>query len=206
MKALNLERLKFGYLTVLQRNPDKSPRSYWDCICYCGNTTTVSGRHLTSGNTKSCGCMRYNGVSHMKHGGKNHPLYATWCMMKQRCSNPKNISYPHYGGRGISVCEEWEKDFSAFLNWAIANGWAQGLSLDRIDNNKGYSPENCRWATQKEQCNNKRNNIKASFAGTTKTLTEWAESIGVSPKTLISAAHRGENPNDVVARFIKGGK
>lgn len=121
---------------------------------------------------------------HYKHGGKGTKLYEIWCSMKARCYNPNLKVYRHYGGRGISVCEEWLHDFVPFEKWAVANGYKEDLSLDRIDNNKGYSPDNCRWATRVQQANNQRTTIKIAYNGETKTLHEWAVVLGIKPATL----------------------
>ena len=121
---------------------------------------------------------------HYKHGGKGTKLYEVWCCMKARCYNPTSKSYSRYGGRGISVCNEWKESFIAFRNWAYENGYKQGLSLDRIDNNGNYKPSNCRWATMKEQANNQNHSLKIEYKRETKSLTEWAEVLGIKQHTL----------------------
>ena len=121
---------------------------------------------------------------HYKHGGKGTKLYEVWCAMKARCNNPKLKVYPHYGGRGITVCEEWLHDFEQFEKWAVANGYKENLSIDRIDNDKGYSPDNCRWATKEQQANNQRTTLTVEYNGVTKTLHEWAKVLEIKPHTL----------------------
>lgn len=121
---------------------------------------------------------------HYKHGGKGTKLYEVWCTMRRRCNCPKVQSYKHYGGRGIKVCEEWQDDFLVFQKWAISNGYQEGLTLDRIDNNGNYEPSNCRWATMKVQANNQRTTLKIEYKGLTKTLHEWADFLGLKPNTL----------------------
>lgn len=119
-----------------------------------------------------------------KHGGKGTKLYEVWYSMRRRCNCPKSSNYKHYGGRGIKVCEEWNTDFSIFQKWAFDNGYVEGLSIDRIDNNGNYEPLNCRWATLKEQANNQRNTLKIEYKGTTKTLHQWADCLGIKACTL----------------------
>jgi hypothetical protein len=127
---------------------------------------------------------------HYKHGGKGTKLYEVWYSMKKRCESPSLASYKYYGGRGISVCDEWKKDFTTFRNWAYENGYMEGLSLDRIDNNGNYEPSNCRWATMKEQANNQNHTLKIEYKGQTKTLTEWAEFLGIKRHTLYHRIYR----------------
>lgn len=117
------------------------------------------------------------------HGLSRDRLYGVWSTMKSRCSNPKNRKFYRYGGRGITVCEEWQT-FEPFYEWAMANGYSDNLSIDRIDNNGNYCPENCRWATNQEQANNTSKTIKIEFNGETKTLSEWADSIGINRECL----------------------
>ena len=121
---------------------------------------------------------------HYKHGGKGTKLYEVWCSMKRRCELPSLASYKYYGGRGISVSAEWKESFIAFRNWAYENGYKEGLSLDRIDNNGNYEPSNCRWVTMKEQANNQNHTLKIEYKGEVKTLTEWAELLGIKRHTL----------------------
>lgn len=127
------------------------------CICSCGNIKTVRYEALVSGMTQSCGCLRDEIAKKInrKHGLYKKRIFTVWQGMKQRCLNKNKESYPRYGGRGITVCDEWIHSVDAFYNWAIANGYNDNLTIDRIDNDKGYYPENCQWVTSQE------NSIKA---------------------------------------------
>ncbi len=147
---------KFGRLTVLRFvGINASHKATWLCECDCGNTVVVDGKSMRSGNTKSCGCFRREDVTRRKrtHGRSYSKLHFVWCSMRQRCTNNRCKDYPNYGGRGITICERWSK-FENFL--ADMGEKSEGLSLDREDNNGNYSPENCRWATIKQQNSNKR--------------------------------------------------
>ena len=163
MKRLNLIGQCFGRLTVIEKGEETSSgQSMWICKCECGKKTKpIFGANLTRGHTKSCGCLR------TKHNKHNTRLYEVWRGMKKRCYCTSDQAYKNYGGRGISVCEEWRDNFQAFYGWAMANGYnpsaKQGeCTLDRIDVNGNYEPSNCRWVTMKVQQNNRRNNKKES--------------------------------------------
>ena len=129
-------------------------------------------------------CLMGSANPNYKHGLSKTPLFRTWSNAKSRCYDENSKPFKDYGGRGITVCAEWRNDFHAFYDWAMESGYKRGLTLDRIDNDKGYSPDNCRWSTVKEQANNRRSCRKIEFCGETKTISEWAESIGVRRDTL----------------------
>ena len=181
MRLLDLTGKRFGRLTVVSRAENsKSGKTRWHCKCDCGNECVVHGDSLKSGNTKSCGCVRreYNHNKATTHGMSGTPLFAVWWAMISRCKNPNNKSYKNYGGRGIRVCDEWTHS-SKFFEWAIKNGYAEGLTIERIDVNRGYEPNNCKWIPKEEQARNKTNNRMIEINGERKCLAQWCEEYSV---------------------------
>lgn len=186
-KLIDLTGQRFGRLTVIGRSSTgKCHNVYWDCQCSCGKKVTVRGDHLREGTIKSCGCLvlEISSEKATTHGKSHSRLYNTWLFMRRRCGNCNDQAYPRYGGRGIEVCDEWKANFQSFYDWAISNGYRPELSIDRIDNDKGYSPENCRWATSSEQARNRRSNHLITFAGETHSMIEWAEIVDIPLNVL----------------------
>ena len=163
MKLVDLTGQRFGRLVVLRRADNIGRQTAWLCKCDCGNESIVLGYALRRGTIQSCGCGRNEAarergkVNARKHGGIGTRLYSIWRGMKLRCYNPKAKAYHRYGGRGITLCDEWRHDFATFRDWALNNGYADNLTIDRINNDRGYSPENCRWITMKAQADNRSN-------------------------------------------------
>ena len=187
-KFIDLTGQKFNKLTVIKKNNNntKDGNALWECVCDCGKTVVVCGKEIRSGHTKSCGCLRKEQVRecHKTHGKSNTKLFSVWQSMLKRCYRKYNKDYSNYGGRGITVCREWQNDFQAFYDWALANGYRDDLTIDRIDVNGNYEPLNCRWITQKEQCNNRRTNSFITYEGRTQTIQQWADELGINRQTL----------------------
>lgn len=198
---IDLTGQRFGRWTVIARGSNASDgAARWRCRCDCGKEHIVRGRDLRAGVSKSCGCLQKDNARQlaMKYESCDMRLYRIWCAMRKRCNNPKHQYYYVYGGRGISVCAEWESDFGAFQRWSIANGYSPELTIDRIDNQKGYSPENCRWADAKTQANNHRNNIMLTLDGETLTLAQWSEKIDINYETLLSRYKSGWTVEEIL--------
>ena len=183
LKQRNLIGKKFGKLTVIEMcgNNGKGTHYKSKVKCECGKIYKVNDTELING--RRTGCRSCNSYL-KKHGKTNTKLFNVWQSMKQRCYYKSNKEYKNYGGRGIKMCEEWKNDFMQFYNWSINSGYKKGLTIDRIDVNGNYEPNNCRWATQLEQANNKRNNILITYKGITDTLPNWARKTGIQRSCL----------------------
>lgn len=216
-KAKDLTGMKFGRLTVIKRAANSwDGKPMWECSCECGNNCVIYGSALTSGNTKSCGCYRKELPKKTKyvHGGERRAghdrLYGVWNMMKQRCYCKTNRSYNNYGGRGIEVCDEWRYSYAAFRLWALANGYndnaeSRKCTIDRIDNNGNYCPDNCRWVDARQQANNTRNNHFLTFNGETLSVAEWARKTGINRATILNRISRGWTIEDTLTYKVKRG-
>ena len=182
---IDLSGRVFGRLKVLRRAENSKGRVAFRCACECGNIVVVTSHALMTGNTSSCGCIHSEQLIHRntKHGERFTKLYTIWLNMKQRCNSAKP-RYKAWHGRGIKVCPEWDKSFLAFKTWACANGYKDGLTIDRVDVNGDYCPENCRWISKREQSWNKTNTRYFEYKGTKKCLSEWSAVTGISLATL----------------------
>lgn len=177
----DLTNKRFGKLLVVENtNKKRNKKTIWLCKCDCGNYKEVQVDNLTSGHTKSCGCLNGKGY---KHNLKNTRLYYIWSCMKQRCYNENHKQYKDYGQRGIKICNEWH-EFINFYNWAINNDYQDNLTIDRINNNGNYEPDNCRWVNMKIQSNNRRSNHIIEYKNETHTLKEWCDILKLNYKTI----------------------
>ncbi len=202
-KKIDLTGQRYGRLVVLHEAPkDGRAHSRWVCQCDCGNTFVTSTPNLRNGDTQSCGCLRKERASetHKMHGDAKSVLYKRWKAMRKRCYNPNNADYPHYGGRGIRVCDEWQ-NYVNFREWAIQNGYTDDnskyLSLDRINVDGDYSPDNCRFVSMKVQCNNRTNNKRILIDGQSYTISELADKMNLKYTTLYARLRRDINKKDL---------
>lgn len=191
----NLTGEKFGRLTVIgvSRKVESGNREryYWRCKCDCGNEKEVRTDCLTSGLVKSCGCLKkeqdkINLTKYHKHKLSHTKLWYTYYDMKSRCYDKTDKRYSDYGGREIEICPEWLENFEDFVSWSLENGFDDNLQIDRIDNNSGYSPQNCRWISIKENCRNRRSNVMIEYQGKMITLVELSEILNIPYKTAYS--------------------
>lgn len=198
---------KFGKLTVISFSRDVKSgnryRKYWNCICECGNHKEVRLDSLTSGNVKSCGCLHKEiSYKNLTPGSPKYEvidkrLRGIWAGMKRRCLDEKDSSFSRYGGRGITICNDW-LDFNKFAKWALSNGYKKDLTIDRIDNNKGYEPTNCRWITNREQSLNRRSNVIVEYKDKSITLKELSEITGLDYSCLNARYKRGLKGEDLI--------
>lgn len=184
-KFIDITGQKFNMLTVISR-AENAPNGVarWNCVCDCGNKTVVRGANLKNGAVKSCGCLVHRESLQKTHGKSHTRLYYTWAGMKARCNNPKSKSYKDYGARGIKVCNEWEHNFQAFYDWAIASGYTDELTIERIDNSIGYSPQNCMWITKSEQSAHRRSCVIIEYDGRQQNLMQWCNELGLNYKRV----------------------
>jgi hypothetical protein len=198
LALIDISGQKFGRYTVLKFHSTKNRKSYFTCECECGTIKEVRSDQLKSGTTQSCGCyikekLKEERPYRIKHGkkAKETRLYNIWQGMRSRCNSETNPAYPKYGGRGIKVYENWLNDFQNFYDWAMENSYQENLSIERLNNDGNYEPSNCKWATSKEQNNNKSNNVVIEIDGEKKNLIEWSKSTGVHRSTIYRRLKRG---------------
>lgn len=191
MKKVNLIGKRFGRLTVIAEAPRRNKRTYWTCKCDCGKVLEIYAYNLVKGRTRSCGCLERENLKRLSGANKTHGdsetrLFNIWMHMKGRCLCTTDKAYENYGGRGITICDEWKNSFQSFKDWAMSNGYTDSLTIDRIDNNGNYEPNNCRWVGRKEQARNTRNN----FIYKGKCLSEWCEETGIHCSVVIARIHK----------------
>lgn len=202
---IDLSGQVFGRLTVISlSHRDRHGYKHWFVRCICGVEKSVSGSSLTSGKTQSCGCLMKERTSaaNKKHGATINmtPEYISWNLMRDRCNNPNNKKYNHYGGRGISVCERWN-DFNLFLQ-DMGKRPTLRHSLDRYPNPNGnYEPNNCRWATQREQMNNMSRNVFITYNGESFSKSEWSRRLNISPQRLNGMLNAGNSFDEIYIKL-----
>lgn len=198
---------RYGRLTIVREVERKGKNRYVLCLCDCGNTKIANFTEMRKGKIQSCGCYAHDKTvaRSTKHGlAKKHPLYGVWKGIKSRCSNPNSEAFFSYGGRGIKICDEWSNDFSAFYNWCILNGYKEGLSIDRIDNNGDYSPSNCRFANQYTQARNKSNNRAVNYNGKHwHSMAQFCEDYALPYSGVQNRLHNGWSIEEIVNYYIK---
>lgn len=194
-KVKDLKGQRFGRLTVLEFADTKGGTARWLCQCDCGAKCIINGARLRNGSTKSCGCLRaeLRAKLNSKHGMSGSKSYSSWKCMLARCTNRNVAAYPNYGGRGITVCDEWRNDFQKFFDYVskLEHFEEEGYSLDRIDNDGNYEPGNVRWASRKEQARNRRDTVFVEYQGEKMTLAEAAERAGISYDLAWSRYYNG---------------
>jgi hypothetical protein len=198
---------RFGRLTVKGLSKrSESGHTYWVCKCKCGKIVEVLGSSLRNENTKSCGCLqdKCNTNGDRNPNSKYYPLFWSWKCMKRRCNDPKDGHYVGYGGRGITVCREWDESYQCFKKWAIKTGWNSKLTIDRIDNDGNYEPDNCRWSTSKQQAGNRRNNRWLEYGGRRMILSDWARELGVHHSSLQRRLSNGQVFEFIVEKYLIG--
>lgn len=195
--CVDLTGNRYGRLTVLERaenyvSPTGHTKANWLCMCDCGNKTVAMSSNLRRGITKSCGCLQSEVrlTSSTKHGGRHDRLYSVWTNIKSRCYNRSYSDYDDYGGRGITMCDEWKCSYAAFRDWALSAGYSSDLTIDRVNVNGPYAPWNCRWADAHTQSNNRRNTIMITYGGKTQSLSDWAIECGLKYHTLFARIYK----------------
>lgn len=201
---IDLTGQQFNRLKVIRRAPNRGKQTYWLCECQCENKTLkeVRGADLKNGTTKSCGCWKkevdmqkikeFNkSIGYEEHGMSDSRIYSIWLDMNRRCADENRERFKDYGGKGIEVCNSWKNSFKSFKDWALANGYSEELTIDRIDNNGDYEPDNCKWSTYKEQNNNRGYHRFVEINGVVKNVTQWCEELGMDKHLVRSRIHKG---------------
>lgn len=191
MKSIDITGQTFGRLTAIKKVYTKNNKQYWLFKCSCGNEKVINKNHVREGSINSCGCLLKENNTGYKHGLSKTRLYSIFMGMKNRCYNPNEPAFKNYGQRGIFVCKEWLNNPKAFVEWALSNGYNDNLTIERIDVNKGYCPENCTWIPLEKQVRNTRVNRRITYKGITKCLAEWCETLGLNQRRTEDRLLRG---------------
>lgn len=194
-KCSNIAGQQFNSWYVIKEAPQRPPRTrYWFCRCVCGKEREVSQHQLTSGKSKSCGCSHSG--NHKTHDMCQTITYRSWQYMRNRCNNPHTTQYRFYGGRGIRVCQRWNKFENFLTDMGIRP--TKEYSIERKNNDGNYEPNNCHWVNQIEQANNKRSNNIITFQGKTQTVTQWGRELGIKPKNIFQRLYCGATPEQAL--------
>lgn len=192
-------RLTFVKMDHIHYTPAGKKIPYWICECECGTEKVLSSKDVSSGHTKSCGCLQKERASkaNKTHGETGTQLYRAWENMKKRCTNPKSERFKTYGARGIKVCDDW-LEYTNFSKWAKANGYKEGLTIDRIDVDKNYEPQNCQWIPMEEQATNRTTTILIEIGGETYLVSELAEKYNLTADTIYKRLENGDEGQDLI--------
>lgn len=205
MKRIDLTNSRFGSWIVMKFDPvltEAKGLTYWNCKCDCGTLRNIPSGNLRRNQTTNCGCLQKEKTrARMStHGDSKTKLYGVWLAMRRRCYLPSCKDFPNWGGRGITVCSEWRNDFENFKKWALESGYNHGLTLERKDTDREYSPSNCTWATRTQQTRNRRITRRVTINGITKPLAQWAEEYGINRGTLDSRLNYGWTGKELLIR------
>jgi len=200
-RFIDITGQKFGRLTAMNRAPNSGDRVKWLFKCDCGNQIITDGASAKTGKTRSCGCLdkEVKIKTHTKHGLSGERIYSIYKGMTQRCYNSSNKKFKIYGGRGIKICDEWLNDRTTFFEWAFKNGYNDNLTIERIDSNKGYSPDNCKWATYAEQNRNTSQNFHVTIDGEDKIMADLAKEVGINRGILSYRIKTGMTPEEAIS-------
>ena len=203
---LDMTGQRHGRLTILRRDPERSPRARWITRCDCGTEKSIDGVKIRAGEIASCGCLNrelksQRGRARVRHGLSGSPTWVTWAGMKARCTNPNAVGYEYYGARGVKVCQRWMDSFEAFV--ADMGLRPPGLTIDRIDGSKDYEPGNCRWATPLEQVRNRSTSFLATIGEETLSVREWCRRFGIGHNPVYDLIHEGVAPAEALAAVLQ---
>ncbi len=207
-RMIDITGKRFGRLVAIEPSKVKATNKSkkWLCKCDCGNTKEIISSSLRFGKTTSCGCWKDEKTSKRfyKHGKSNTLIYNIWTSMKGRCLRKTSKDYPNYGGRGIKICDDWKNDFMTFYNWAISNGYKEGLTIERINPDGNYEPSNCIWLENEKQALNRRNTILIEFKGKKQSIRKWSEELKINYNTLRDYLAEGKTIENILKTYKDG--